>query len=27
VQDAIWFGDKIHAVLQGLNVNYEIETE
>ena len=26
VQDAIWFADKIHAVLQGLNVSYEIET-
>jgi hypothetical protein len=26
VQDAIWFGDKIHAVLQGLDVLYEIET-
>ncbi len=26
VQDAIWFADKIHAVLQGLDVHYEIET-
>jgi hypothetical protein len=26
VQDAIWFGDKIHAVLKGLNVQYELET-
>ena len=26
VQDAIWFADKVHAVLEGLNVNFELET-
>jgi hypothetical protein len=26
VQDAIWFADKVHAVLEGLNVSYELET-
>lgn len=27
VKDAIWFADKIHASLQGLDVSYSIETE
>ncbi len=26
VKDAIWFADKIHMVLEGLNVFYELET-
>ncbi len=26
VQDAIWFADKVHAVLEGLNVHFELET-
>ena len=26
VQDAIWFADKVHAVLEGLTVSYELET-
>ena len=26
VQDAIWFGDKVHQVLSGLKVYYELET-
>ena len=26
VQDAIWFADKVHSVLEGLNVNFELET-
>ena len=26
VQDAIWFADKVHTVLEGLNVQYELET-
>ena len=26
VQDAIWFADKVHAVLEGLGVHFELET-
>ena len=26
VQDAIWFADKVHAVLEGMNVSFELET-
>jgi len=26
VQDAIWFADKVHSVLDGLSVFYELET-
>ena len=26
VQDAIWFADKVHAVLEGLHVFFELET-
>jgi hypothetical protein len=26
VQDAIWFADKVHTVLEGLNVLFELET-
>jgi hypothetical protein len=26
VQEAIWFADKIHMALEGLNVHYELET-
>jgi hypothetical protein len=26
VKDAIWFADKVHAVLEGLNVSFELET-
>lgn len=26
VQDAIWFADKVHTVLEGLSVFYELET-
>jgi hypothetical protein len=26
VQDAIWFADKVHTVLEGLNVFYELNT-
>jgi hypothetical protein len=26
VQDAIWFADKVHTVLEGLMVFYELET-
>jgi hypothetical protein len=26
VQDSIWFADKVHAVLEGLRVNFELET-
>jgi hypothetical protein len=26
VQDAIWFADKVHSVLEGLNVQFELET-
>lgn len=26
VKDAIWFADKIHSTLDGMNVSYSIET-
>jgi len=26
VEDAIWFADKVHTVLEGLSVFYELET-
>ena len=26
VQDAIWFADKIHATLEGMNVLFRMET-
>jgi hypothetical protein len=26
VKDAIWFADKVHTVLEGLSVFYELET-
>jgi hypothetical protein len=26
VQDAIWFADKVHTVLEGLQVHFELET-
>ena len=26
VKDAIWFADKVHASLKGLDVSYELET-